>query len=246
MFNFFNKEIPLNDMFNSEYIDIHSHILPGIDDGSKSVEMSIELLTKMKEYGVVNFVFTPHILEGVWENTPSIINKSFEKLQNAVSKYTDLSDLSMRYAAEYMLDNNFQKILKNKDILTIKDSFVLIEMSYLNPPINLFEMLFDIQMAGYKPILAHPERYNFLHNNFDEYHKLKDAGCKFQVNLLSLTNYYGQHVNKAAVKLIKNNLIDFVGSDAHHHNHLNALQKIGDKKILKNIIPLIKNNSLLK
>jgi tyrosine-protein phosphatase YwqE len=246
MFNFFKKSIPLNNIFTSEYIDIHSHILPGIDDGSKSLEMSIELLTKMKEYGVVNFVFTPHILEGLWENTPSTINKSFDKLQNIVSKSRDLSDLTMSFAAEYMLDNNFQKILKNKDILTIKDSFVLIEMSYLNPPINLFEMLFDIQMAGYKPILAHPERYNFLHNSFDEYYKLKDAGCKFQVNLLSLTNYYGKHVNKAAAKLIKNNLIDFVGSDAHHHNHLNALQKIEDKKILKNIIPLIKNNTLLK
>ncbi len=244
MLDFFNKTIPLNNIFTLEYIDIHSHILPKIDDGSKSVEMSIELLTKMKEYGIVNFVFTPHILENVWENTPSTIKKAFDELQNAISK-SELSDLSMRFAAEYMLDNNFQKILKNKDILTIKDSFVLIEMSYLNPPINLFELLFDIQMTGYKPILAHPERYNFLHKNFDGYYKLKEAGCKFQVNLLSLTNYYGKHVNVAATKLIKNNMIDFVGSDAHHYDHLNALQKIGDKKILKNLSPLIKNNNFL-
>ena len=245
MFNFFNKEIPLNNLFTPEYVDIHSHILPGIDDGSKSVDISIELLTKMKEYGIVNFVFTPHILGGVWENTPSTIEKAFDKLQNAVSK-SELSNIHMRFAAEYMLDNNFRTILKNKDILTIKNSFVLIEMSYLNPPINLYELLFDIQMAGYKPILAHPERYNFLHKKFDEYYKLKDAGCKFQVNLLSLTNYYGKHVNVIANKLIKNNLIDLVGSDAHHHNHLNGLIKVGNKKIVKQIVPLIKSNSVLK
>ena len=131
-------------------------------------------------------------------------------------------------------------------VLTIKGSFVLIEMSYLNPPINLFELLFDIQMAGYKPILAHPERYNFLHKKFDEYYKLKEAGCKLQVNLLSLTNYYGKHVHEVANKLIKNNMIDFVGSDAHHKNHLNTLVKIGNKSIVKNLLPLIKNNSILK
>lgn len=245
MFDFFNKTIPLSNIFTSEYIDIHSHILPGIDDGSKSVEMSIELLTKMKGYGITNFVFTPHVLGNVWKNTPSTIEKAFDKLQSAVSK-SELSDVSMRFSAEYMLDENFEKILKNKDILTIKDSYVLIEMSYLNPPINLYELLFEIQMAGYKPILAHPERYNFIHQNFDEYYKLKDAGCKFQVNLLSLTLYYGKHVNVAANKLLKNNMINFVGSDTHHHNHLNALVKIGNKKIIKSLLPLVKNNSLLK
>lgn len=245
MFNLFSKEIPLSNIFNSEYIDIHSHILPGIDDGSKSIEMSIELLKKMKEYGITNFVFTPHILGGVWENTPSTIKNSFDKLQNAVSE-SELSDITIRYAAEYMLDNTFEKLLKAKDLLTIKDNKILIEMSYLNPPINLYELLFKIQVAGYEPILAHPERYNFIHTNFDEYSKLKEAGCKFQLNLLSLTNYYGKHVNKTASKLLKNNMIDFVGSDAHHHNHLNALAKIGDKKIIKNILSLIKNNSILK
>ena len=245
MFNLFHRTTPLHSIFNSDYIDIHSHVLPGIDDGSKSIEMSIELLSKMKEYGIVNFVFTPHILGGVWENTPSTIEKAFDKLQNAVLK-SEMSDVSMRYAAEYMLDENFGKILKSKKLLPIKDNKILVEMSYRSPPINLYELLFEIQVAGYEPILAHPERYNFIHSKFEEYYKLKEVGCKFQLNLLSLTNYYGKHVNIAASKLLKNNMIDFVGSDAHHHNHIDALVKLGDKKIIKKLLPLIKNNSILK
>ena len=246
MFDFFKKEIALNKIFTNDYIDIHSHILPGIDDGADSVEKSIELLTKMKEYGITNFVFTPHVLEGVWENTTDSIKKSFDILQEALYPISNLNDISIRYAAEYMLDNNFGKLLKEKDILPIKGTKILIEMSYLNPPINLYELLFEIQMCGYEPILAHPERYNFLHKNFDGYYKLKEAGCRFQVNLLSLTNYYGKHLNIVANKLLKNDMIDFVGSDAHHHNHLSALLKIGDKSIINNLLPLIKKNSILK
>lgn len=245
MFNFFKKEIALNKIFTNDYIDIHSHIIPEIDDGSDSVEKSKELLTRMKSYGITNFVFTPHVLEGVWENTSSNIKLKFEKLQNSLIK-SELNNLSIRYAAEYMLDNNFSKLLKAKDILPIKNNKILVEMSYLNPPINLFELLFEIQMAGYEPILAHPERYNFIHKEFDLYYKLKESGCKFQLNLLSLTNYYGKHVNVAANKLLKNNMIDYIGSDTHHHNHLNALTKLGNKKTLSYLTPLIKNNSTLK
>lgn len=245
MFDFLKKEIALNKIFTNDYIDIHSHIIPEIDDGSDSIEESMELLARMKSNGITNFVFTPHVLEGVWENTSSDIKRKFDKLQNSLIK-SELNDLSIRYAAEYMLDNNFRKLIKAKDILPIKDTKILIEMSYLNPPINLFELLFEIQMAGYEPILAHPERYNFIHKNFDQYYKLKEAGCKFQLNLLSLTNYYGKHVNVTANKLLKNKMIDYIGSDTHHHNHLNALTKLGDKKIISYLEPLIINNSTLK
>ena len=136
MFHLFNKTVPLHNIFHQQYIDIHSHILPSIDDGSKSVEMSIELLLKMKSYGITNFVFTPHVLEGVWENTPSTIEKAFDKLQNAVSKCAELSDISMRYAAEYMLDDHFSNLLANDDILTLKGKYILVEMSFFNAPFN--------------------------------------------------------------------------------------------------------------
>ena len=117
-------------------------------------------------------------------------------------------------------------------------------MSYLNPPLNLHEILFNIQIAGYKPILAHPERYNFYHQNFKEYQKLKEAGCLFQLNLLSLSNYYGRHIHTIALKLLKENLYDFVGTDTHHQRHLDALEKITDKKILQRVAPLLQKNLL--
>ena len=145
-------------------------------------------------------------------------------------------------AAEYMLDEQFCKLLKERDLLTIKEDNLLVEMSYFSAPVNLFEMLFDIQLAGYNPILAHPERYNFYHQKFDMYEKLKNAGCRFQINLLSLTGYYGPAVKKTAIKLIENNMIDFAGSDVHHEKHVSALQKLGTKANLKLLDPILKNN----
>ena len=154
----------------------------------------------------------------------------------------NIKDVTINAAAEYMMDEQFSDLLEKGDILTLKDNYILVEMSYFSPPINLFEILFQIQLKGYKPILAHPERYNSYHNNFEVYYKLKKAGCLFQLNLLSLTEQYGKFVTKTAEKLIKENLYDFVGTDTHHKNHLNLLQKISTKKNLKNIEHLLKNN----
>jgi tyrosine-protein phosphatase YwqE len=116
-------------------------------------------------------------------------------------------------------------------------------MSYFSPPINLYEILFQIQLKGYKPILAHPERYNSYHNNFEEFFKLKRAGCLFQLNLLSLTEQYGKGVQKTAEKLLKENLYDFVGTDTHHQMHLELLRKIATPKNLKNIEQLMKSTT---
>jgi protein-tyrosine phosphatase len=239
----FRKKKTNKYLFPVNYVDIHSHIIPNIDDGSKTLEESVALLEKMNDLGITNFVFTPHIMEGVWENSSAKIKDHFTLLKKHLAT-TELKYLSIRYSAEYMLDNNFSKLLSKKDILPIKDNYILVEMSYLNPPLNLYEQLFNIQIAGYKPILAHPERYSFLHNNFNEYTKLKEAGCKFQLNLLSLTNYYGKEVHKVALQLIKNKMIDFVGSDTHHQKHLQALNTIrNDKNYQKIILPLLEKNS---
>ena len=118
-----------------------------------------------------------------------------------------------------------------------------LEMSYFNAPINLYELLFEIQLKGYKPVLAHPERYNFYHHNFKEYYKLKTSGCLFQLNLLSLTEHYGKQVQKTAEKLLKEHMYDFAGTDVHHQNHLHLLQKIGTIKNLKNLESLLLNNT---
>ena len=145
-----------------------------------------------------------------------------------------------------MLDEQFPNILEEGDLLTLKDNLVLVEMSYFSPPINLFEILFQLQLKGYKPILAHPERYNSYHNDFRMYQKLKNAGCLFQLNLLSLTEHYGKYVQKTSEKLLKENMYDFVGTDAHHLNHLKLLQKVGTNRNLKNLKQLINKNQIFR
>ncbi|AQS95124.1 histidinol phosphatase [Polaribacter sp. BM10] len=242
MFFFKKKEIPLTDFFTNNFVDIHSHLLPGIDDGAKNIDNSVELILKMYSYGIKNFITTPHVLGDVYSNSSETIKSKLEEVRIAL-KNKGYSDIKINAAAEYMMDEQFIDRLKVNDILTLKGNYILVEMSYFNAPMNLYDVLFDIQLKGYKPVLAHPERYNFFHNDLQNYHKLKKAGCLFQLNLLSLTEQYGKNVQKISNELLKQNLYDFVGSDTHHKNHLQLLKKIGTQKNLKKIKHLLDNNS---
>ena len=190
-----------------------------------------------------NFITTPHIISGVYENSSETILKKLENLKEEL-KHRKMNHISIKAAAEYMIDEGFIKLLENKDILTLKDDYVLVEMSYYSPPYNLYEVIYNIQINGYKPILAHPERYKFYHKEMKEYQKLKKAGCLFQLNLLSLTPHYGSQVTKTAENLLKNNLYDFVGTDTHHFRHLDSLKKIATQKNYKKISHLIENNKV--
>lgn len=235
------KKIPLTEVFPENFIDIHSHLLPGIDDGAKNLETSIKLIKKMSSFGIKNFVTTPHILGEVYPNTSTIIKEKLIEVQTEL-KRQDQDEITIRAAAEYMMDEQFLKLLEKDDILTLKDNYILVEMSYFSAPFNLYDILFEIQLKGYKPVLAHPERYNFFHADFENYYKLKKAGCLFQLNLLSLTPQYGKNVQKMSDKLLKENLYDFVGSDTHHKSHLDLLKEIGTEKIKKSIAHLLENN----
>ena len=219
MFFLKKKEIPLTEFFPKGFVDIHSHVLPGIDDGAKDLETSITLIQKMASFGIKNFVTTPHILGNVYPNTPTIIKEKLQLVKNELQK-RNMEAITIEAAAEYMLDEQFSVLLAKGDILTLKDNLVLVEMSYFSPPINLYDILFQLQLQGYKPILAHPERYNFYHNNFENFYKLKKAGCLFQLNLLSLTEQYGKNVQKVSNQLLKEKMYDFVGTDTHNLNHL--------------------------
>ena len=238
---FFKKKIPLTDFFTDGFVDIHSHLLPGIDDGAKDMDTSIALLLKMASFGIKNFITTPHVLGSVYPNSSEVIRQQLAAVKKELEK-REIKDISIQAAAEYMLDGEFSALLDQKDILVLKDNYILVEMSYFSAPINLYELLFKIQLKGYKPVLAHPERYNFYHTDFKSYYKLKQAGCLFQLNLLSLTDQYGKGVQKTSEKLLKENLYDFVGTDTHHQNHLELLPKIGTKKTLEKIKHLLNNN----
>lgn len=237
---FFKKNKPiLKDFFQDNFTDIHSHLLPSIDDGAQSIEDTKKLIEGLQNIGFKNFITTPHTFSGIWDNTKEGILLK-EKETNTFLKD---KNISLKAASEYLLDDHFASLFKKGEILTLKDNLVLVEMSYLNAPIHLYDLLFDLQVAGYKPVLAHPERYLFYHKNFDEYRKLKNAGCYFQLNLLSTVGYYGSEVAEAAKKILEKGLYDFSGSDVHHNKHLKAFENkvlIKDTNALKEVI---KNNS---
>ncbi len=224
MFHFFSKKEFLKDLLEG-FVDIHCHILPGIDDGAKNINESIELIKGLQELGVKQFMPTPHVMQDFYPNTDETIGDAYQNLLQALDPKL-LSEITINPAAEYMLDENFQKQLNTQELFTLKGNYLLIEMSYFQPPINLEEIIFKIKMKGYLPILAHPERYSFYHNTKGYYKKLKQIGCFFQLNLLSLSNHYGKDVEKIANYLIDEQLIDFVGTDTHNNNHIKKLTNL--------------------
>lgn len=242
MINFFSKKYYLKD-FLEGFVDIHNHILPGIDDGAKTIEESINLIKKLNKLGIKQFMPTPHIMQDFYPNTGETIGNAYEKLLEALEPKL-LSEITINPSAEYMMDSNFEKLLENNELYPLKGNYLLVEMSYFQPPINLEELIFKIKTLGYLPILAHPERYSFYHNDKNYYKKLKQLGCFFQLNLLSLSNHYGKNVEKTAIYLLEEQLIDFVGTDAHNENHINKLSKITfDKSLAEKLSPIIKNTN---
>lgn len=242
MIHFFKQKPYLRDLIPDNYIDIHSHLLPGIDDGAVTIKDTENLIKGLQEIGFNKFITTPHIMSDVWKNTSGGIN---EKLSATIQEL-QVPGMNNRFkaAAEYMMDAEFRDLFKKERLLTLKENFVLVEMSYLSPPIQLYEIVYELQTNGYQPVLAHPERYNFYHNSINEYKKLKKVGCLFQLNMLSATGYYGEHVAKISNSLLKEGLIDFTGSDVHHTRHLEAMHK---KIVLKNyeyLTPIFQNNSI--
>jgi protein-tyrosine phosphatase len=244
MFSFFKSKPKLKDLIPNNYVDIHSHILPGIDDGSKSIQETNDLLNHMRKLGFEQCIGTPHTLSGVWDNSQKSILDSFELCQNELTLPNQV--MLKRAASEYMIDQSFAKRIESETLLTLKDDYVLVEMSYQAPPMGLFEILFELQLKGYRPVLAHPERYNFYHHDFKAYEKLFKTQCQFQLNLLSVVGYYGKEVAQMAQKLLDAKMITYVGSDAHHQRHLNAFQ---GEVLLKKTIHLeeaIQNNQFFR
>ena len=244
MFSLFKSKSTLKDLIPDYHIDIHSHLLPGIDDGAKNFEDTLRLTKALQAIGVSEFITTPHIIQHVWDNTSEEILLKKEATVLRLEK--NEINVPFRAAAEYLMDDQFVRLFESGQLLTLKDNYVLVEMSYINAPIQLYSILFDLQVAGYIPVLAHPERYLFYQNNFNEYAKLKKAGCLFQLNLLSIVGYYGAGITKIAEQLLQNGMYNYVGSDVHHDNHIAAF----DLKVpIKDLVPLheaIANNQFFK
>lgn len=241
MFHFFQKKYFLADYLHG-LVDIHNHILPGIDDGAKSVEDSIDLLNGFSELGITSFVCTPHIMHNHYDNTPSSINAAHTLLKKEMVS-RKLVNVSLEPSAEHMIDDNFENLLENAQVMPLKKEYLLIEMSYLQPSLNFDTAIDQIASHSYFPIFAHPERYMYFHRKSKVYLSLKRQGILFQLNLQSLNaNAYGKDVQRMALKLLEDGLIDYVGSDVHN---LRQLSLIKETKMSKNslnlLLPIIEN-----
>jgi protein-tyrosine phosphatase len=223
MFSIFRKKVYPKTDLSALGCDMHSHLLPGIDDGSPDPETSFKLIQGLTDLGYKKLITTPHIMSDLYKNDAETITSAFEMLQVG-SKLTS----TLFTAAEYYLDDYFDDLLEeNTPLLTLKGKWVLVEFSFVTAPVNLKQTLFNLQINGYQPILAHPERYLYFAEDKKKYDELHEAGCFFQLNLLSLTGYYGRGPLDLAEYLVKKKYIDLLGTDLHHDRHLHALRTAG-------------------
>ena len=206
--------------------DMHSHLLPGLDDGAATLAHSLDLLRALRALGFRKLIMTPHVMGDFYKNTPAGIRQALSELRAAAAE-ADLADVALDCAAEYYLDEWLgQKLAAGTELLTFggERRFLLFETSYLNEPFNLSSTIFELQAAGYRPVLAHPERYTYFYGRFAELEKLRrDYGVLFQINLNSLAGYYSPGARHVAEKLIDAGLVDMVGTDTHHLRHTAAL-----------------------
>lgn len=208
---------------------MHSHLIPGIDDGSPTMDHSIAMLNKFAQLGYRKVVTTPHILGEVHPNTPEIILSGLEEVRKEIQNLA--IDIEIEAAAEYYCDESLLPKIKAKNILSFGRNFVLMEFGVLSPSQYEGQALFDLQVAGYVPVLAHFERYPYYHGNFEKVEELRARNIKIQVNLGSLSGHYGPGVKKMAEELIKKGLVDFLGSDCHRMEHLLMIEKHLDAPI---------------
>ncbi|MGW8169111.1 MAG: tyrosine-protein phosphatase [Sulfurovaceae bacterium] len=221
------------------HTDFHSHLIPGIDDGAKDMAHSIELIKELSTLGYRKLITTPHIKCGQYDNTAILITDGLSKLRNELA-VNDI-DILIDAAAEYYYDETFLQAIKEDSLLHI-GRYVLFEFSYVVPPINIEEVIYELRSRDYIPVLAHPERYLYYHNKLDRYEYLKTLGIHFQINLGSLVGYYSKPVEHVAKYLSQKGFVDFVGSDTHHAKHTETLKKVFRETAYKN---LFDNNKIL-
>lgn len=226
------------------HTDLHSHLIPGIDDGVKTLDESLSLIRGMHALGYTHLITTPHIMSHRFPNTRDIILSGLDAVRNAVE--TEAIPVTLEASAEYYLDEHFMALIERDELLPFAGNHILFEMSYVVPPTHLDHTLFELQSAGYTVVLAHPERYLYYHQDFEKYEELRSRNVRFQVNINSLQGYYTRPVQKTAVKLMKMGMIDFLGSDLHSARHLETLQKSRKRSEYKKAFELntILNNQL--
>lgn len=225
-------------------VDIHSHLIPGIDDGVKTLSESILILKSLSTQGIEKVITTPHVMEGYYENSTEDILAGLKQLKKEAKK--EGLEIEIEAAAEYFLDENlFKKLSQESDFLTIKDQYFLFETAFLNKPIFLEEAIYAIKSRGLIPLLAHPERYNYLLSEPKLVLQLKNLGCEFQVNVRSLSKNNSKGSRDFIYDLLSKNMVSFFGSDIHNERHLSEVVQLINKPLFDEImLKQVKNNIL--
>jgi tyrosine-protein phosphatase YwqE len=233
------KKIDLSEL----QTDVHSHLIPGIDDGAKTIEQSIEMLLKFQELGFKKVITTPHILSNLYPNTPEIILNGYQKVKEELKKQD--VDITFEAAAEYFYDDHFLSEIEEDTVLKFHKNHVLFEFSFHTEPIQTEELFFKMQTKGLVPVLAHFERYTYFREYIRIAEELREKGCLIQMNLNSLTGHYGPAIKKTAENLIKHKLVNLVGTDCHRIEHLHALENNLEKPYFHKLLDLdLLNRSL--
>ncbi|EIM77167.1 PHP domain-containing protein [Nitritalea halalkaliphila LW7] len=226
------------------HADMHSHLIPGIDDGAKTMEESIALIKRLHGHGLKKIVTTPHIMSEYYKNTPEIIRSGLERVRETLKE--EQIDIDIHAAAEYYMDEIFlEKVNNGEELLCIHDNLVLVETGFINKPQMLLETFFAMELKGYRPVFAHPERYHYLIQDKALQNELMDRQILFQINLLSLTGFYSKQVKQFAEFLIDQEKVAFWGTDCHNERYLDMLETLNRSSYYEKIMNAPVRNRLL-
>ena len=241
MFSFFKTK---SQDPNPILTDIHSHLLPQLDDGVSSLQESEQLIQQFIKLGYSKLITTPHIMSDFYRNEPSQIHEKLDSLNQHLKDQQ--IDISVEAAAEYYLDEVLiEKVKKNEQLLTFGSRYLLFETNFLTEPFQLNEFIFALTTQGYRPVLAHPERYQYLVNNFDKVEDLRNRGVLFQINIPSIVGAYSKPIQKLAILLIDKGYVEFLGSDCHNQLQMEVLKTASKDKNFKKALNLpLLNRSL--
>lgn len=229
------KTATFKDVWKDGFVDIHNHLLPGIDDGAKTIAHTQEMIEGMQALGITEAIATPHTYPGMWPNSPKSIRAAYALVPQS---------FITGYSTEYFADSSLLELLKQQELLPLKNDFLLLEFSMMSPPMpGLMEVLFALKLKGYRIILAHPERYLYWEKTTTPFEELKSFDLEFQLNTLSLLGHYGERCKKLAEHLLKNDFYDFLGTDFHHMHHIHYVNHHHfSEQFMPKLMPLVGAN----
>jgi len=245
VFSFFQKKKEVLQPFDlSRFkVDIHSHLIPGIDDGSQTMDQTIAMLAKFQDLGYKKVITTPHVMSDSFPNTSENILAGLEEVRAEIKKVGLTIEIDA--AAEYYFDETFIAKIKAKDLLTFGDNYVLLEFAFHSPPQYIDQMFFELQSRGYRPVVAHFERYMYYLGKIDRAVEWRQKGINIQININSLFGHYGPDIKKQAERLIDAGEFDFIGTDCHRIEHLVLLENSLNSPYIHKIGNYLLKNTIL-